>query len=75
MRPEIQRSQRLRRSIGSGVVLSRRRPAERIIRRKGVAGTPSAEGIRNTRSTHNPDPSTGATGMEDRSGTEIGSDT
>ena len=42
---------------------------------KGVAGSPSAEGIGSTSSTHNPNPSTSATGMENRSGTEMGSDT
>ena len=41
---------------------------------KGVAGSPSAEGIGSTSSTHNPNPSTNATGMENRSGTEMGSD-
>ena len=41
---------------------------------KGVAGSPSAEGIGSTSSTHNPNPSTSATGMENRSGTEMGSD-
>jgi hypothetical protein len=42
---------------------------------KGVAGSPTAEGIGSTSSTHNPNPSSNATGMENRSGTEMGTDT
>ena len=42
---------------------------------KGVAGSPTAEGIGSTSSTHNPKPSSNETGMENRSDTEMGSDT
>jgi hypothetical protein len=41
---------------------------------KGVAGSPKAEGIGSTSSTHNPNPSSNATGMENRTGTEMGND-
>lgn len=41
----------------------------------GVGGSPQQEGIGNTSSTHNPNPSHPSTGMENRSGTEMGSDT
>ena len=41
-----------------------------------VAGSPSADGIGSTSSTHNPNPPPStATGMENRSGSEMGSDT
>jgi hypothetical protein len=42
---------------------------------KGVAGSPNAEGMGSTSSTHNPNPSSNATGMENRTGTEMGNDT
>ena len=45
---------------------------------KGVGGDPTAEGIGNTSSTHNPkpNPSLGATGMENRNRAEtMGTDT
>jgi hypothetical protein len=43
---------------------------------KGVAGSPSGEGIGSTSSTHNPNPPPSTpTGMENRSGSEMGSDT
>ncbi len=43
---------------------------------KGVGGDPKAEGIGSTGSTHNPTGSApNTTGMENRTGTEVGTDT